>query len=430
MSSDQLNTKNNPLAIGMLTALTLSYCLVAPAWAGGKTTSTSAAYSYSVLGKKYYDSNLDRTTEPMPTAIANSTSPLVLMGGGPDVDEAYRWMIKKAGITTTSGGRFVVIRTTGTDAYNPYFYYSNASNSTSAAPVDGYVGGASLGLTSAETLIITTRAAANDLKVAKIIETANALWIAGGDQSTYVNLWGADSYGNKTEVGKAIETLISKNVPVGGTSAGANVLGHFVFTAAAGTVTSTQAQSNPYNKYIDTELNLFSLNAATYQNNSPIETATLNTFVDPHFKERDRMGRLVTFVSRSTTGCTDTSIAGVKTGVLTPASSARGIGIEVESALLIEGQSAQLVTNTSNASESAAYFLKPSVLPGSCKARTALTMNTVGVNKIAIPAFSDNTIAYHGPSFDLSKWTTASPQYSVDVNNGSLSWSNGTGSPY
>src|SRR5690349_15448425 len=45
-----------------------------------------------------------------------SLSPgLVLMGGGTDVDAAFQWMCQKAG-----GGDFVVIRTTGTDAYNPY----------------------------------------------------------------------------------------------------------------------------------------------------------------------------------------------------------------------------------------------------------------------------------------------------------------------
>jgi cyanophycinase len=40
---------------------------------------------------------------------------LVLMGGGTDVDAAFQFMCQRAG-----GGDFVVIRTTGTDAYNPY----------------------------------------------------------------------------------------------------------------------------------------------------------------------------------------------------------------------------------------------------------------------------------------------------------------------
>lgn len=429
MKSKLQKIENLFLNSQFLTAMALSCCFVGTSWAGGKTTTTTTpAFSYYSEGTPYFDANLVQLqTLPTPTPVA--TQPLVLMGGGPDVDEAYRWMIKKAGITKDTGGRFVVIRTTGTNAYNPYFYFSNGSNSTTATPVDGYVGGASMGLTSAETLIITSRTAANDPKVANIIATANALWIAGGDQTTYVNLWGPDTAGNKTAVGKAIETLISRNVPVGGTSAGANVLGHFVFTAAAGTVTSKQAQGNPYNSYMDTELNLFSLNATSYAGTPSIVSATLNTFVDPHFRERDRMGRLVAFVSRSTTACADTSLTGVKKGVLSDPASARGIGIEVESALLIEGSTAQLVTNVSNTSESSAYFIKPSVLPGTCKAATALTMNTVGVNKIAIPP-NPGIAAFSGPSFSLSNWSTSAPSYWVDINKGALSWSNGTRSPY
>ena len=46
---------------------------------------------------------------------ATLTPGLVLMGGGTDVDAAFQWMCQRAG-----GGDFVVIRTTGTDAYNPY----------------------------------------------------------------------------------------------------------------------------------------------------------------------------------------------------------------------------------------------------------------------------------------------------------------------
>src|SRR5262245_17435424 len=49
--------------------------------------------------------------QPAPTLSPG----LVLMGGGTDVDAAFQWMCQRAG-----GGDFVVIRTTGTDAYNPY----------------------------------------------------------------------------------------------------------------------------------------------------------------------------------------------------------------------------------------------------------------------------------------------------------------------
>src|SRR5882724_3301352 len=48
--------------------------------------------------------------------ISTSTTPgTVLMGGGTDVDAAFEWMCQRSG-----NGDFLVIRATGTDAYNPY----------------------------------------------------------------------------------------------------------------------------------------------------------------------------------------------------------------------------------------------------------------------------------------------------------------------
>ncbi len=40
----------------------------------------------------------------------------ILAGGGSDVDEAFKWMISKSG----GGGDIVVIRASGTAAYNSY----------------------------------------------------------------------------------------------------------------------------------------------------------------------------------------------------------------------------------------------------------------------------------------------------------------------
>ena len=38
-----------------------------------------------------------------------------LMGGGKDLDQAFKWMCERSG-----GGDFLVLRATGDDAYNPY----------------------------------------------------------------------------------------------------------------------------------------------------------------------------------------------------------------------------------------------------------------------------------------------------------------------
>jgi hypothetical protein len=51
-----------------------------------------------------------------PNDISATTTPgTVLMGGGTDVDAAFQWMCQRSG-----SGDFLVIRATGTDAYNPY----------------------------------------------------------------------------------------------------------------------------------------------------------------------------------------------------------------------------------------------------------------------------------------------------------------------
>jgi cyanophycinase-like exopeptidase len=138
---------------------------------------------------------------------AQTLSPgLVLMGGGTDVDAAFQWMCQRAG-----GGDFVVIRTTGTDAYNPYIQQLCPQ------------------MDSVETIIITSVTGANSAYVSSHIQQAEALWIAGGDQSTYVALW------RGTAVQTGVNFLInSKQAPVGGTSAGLAVLSQFIYTGAIG----------------------------------------------------------------------------------------------------------------------------------------------------------------------------------------------------
>ena len=118
----------------------------------------SKPYQYFSVG------NPDKTPMIIPSDRATTPS-YVLMGGGPDVDQAFQWMIQRAGIKAGTGGRFVIIRATGTDAYNPYLYFSDASGGTTSLPPlnqDGWVGGAYLGLSSVETLIIPSVKAAND----------------------------------------------------------------------------------------------------------------------------------------------------------------------------------------------------------------------------------------------------------------------------
>lgn len=373
-------------SIGFLLAATLGM-----ATAGGKPP-----YSYSITG-----------SDQSPALAQPSAPSIVLMGGGPDVDEAFRWMLTRAGIRRGTGGRFVVIRATGTDAYNPYIYYNNAALATSGAIADQWVGGASLGLTSVETLVIPSIAAANDTFVNSVVSKANAVFIAGGDQSDYIKYW------KGTSLETSLKSLMAKNVPIGGTSAGLAVLGQFDFAALRGTVTSAEALSNPFNRYMTLDPNPLSLAGGFLT--SP---ALANTILDSHLDSRDRMGRLISFVARlvardGTTGC-----AG---GILTAGSvnlvGARGIGVGVETALLVQGNgdsrpyTARRVTNSSTITESAVYFVRPLNPPTVCASGQPLTMLTVEIKKLV-----DSKI-----EFNLSDWSgLPRSTYFVDAYSGAL----------
>lgn len=183
---------------------------------------------------------------------------LVLMGGGTDVDAAFKWMIEKSG-----GGDVVILRATGTDAYNPY--------------VNG------LGsLNSVETLLINSRELANNDTVAYIIRNAEMVFIAGGDQSDYMNYW------KGTKVDKALNYLLTeKKAPVGGTSAGCAILGGFYYSGETGGVTSATALANPYDPNV------------TLYNNDFLKAPFLqNVITDQHYLTRSREGRSMVFLGR------------------------------------------------------------------------------------------------------------------------------------
>ena len=183
---------------------------------------------------------------------------LVIMGGGSDVDAAFQWMMERSG-----GGDVVIIRATGTDAYNPYVNKLGKVHSV-------------------ETLLINSRVLAENAGVARIIRNAEMLWIAGGDQSDYTAYW------KGTKVSDAINYLLTqKKVPVGGTSAGAAILGNYYFSGERSSVTTATAFADPYSRDITLYKDDF-LQAPFMQ----------NVITDQHFTQRDRQGRTTVFLGR------------------------------------------------------------------------------------------------------------------------------------
>lgn len=183
---------------------------------------------------------------------------MVLMGGGTDVDAAFKWMIDRSG-----GGDVVVIRATGTNAYNPYINGLGSVNSV-------------------ETLLINSKELANNDTVAYIIRNAEMVFIAGGDQSDYMNFW------RGTKVDKALNYLLTeKKAPVGGTSAGCAILGGFYYSGETGGITSTTALANPYDANV------------TLYNNDFLKAPYLqNVITDQHYLTREREGRSMVFLGR------------------------------------------------------------------------------------------------------------------------------------
>ncbi len=223
------------------------------------------------------------------------SSGLALVGGGTDVDDVFRWMGAKA-----FGGDFLVIRATGTDAYNKY--------------IDRLVPS----LDSVGTLIIPDRNAALNADVAKIINGAEAIFLAGGDQAYYVNFW------NDTPVETAIYNAALRRAPVGGSSAGLAVLGDVDFYAALDTITSPEALSNPLDDRITSSLDsrFLSPNDSLVASSSTVLRYMDNVITDSHFMQRDRMGRLLTFMAvADANGLVD--------------GQPRGIGVNEQTALLI-----------------------------------------------------------------------------------------------
>src|SRR5262249_8554376 len=297
-----------------IAALLFLVCAITPAF-------SAKQYSYFRVGN-----SSDVTTA--------TTAGTVLMGGGTDVDAAFQWMCQRSG-----NGDFLVIRATGTDAYNPYIQQ--------LCPHENSVA----------TLIIPNRAAASDPFVVSTIQNAEALWIAGGDQSNYINFW------EGTPVESNLNALIARGVPVGGTSAGMNVLTQFVYSALASQgVTSSQALADPFTKYITLDRDFASV-------------ATLTGVIgDPHFVTRDRMGRDLAFLCR---------IYGNGWSA-TP----RAISIDEETALLVDTSGGATVVGSSTV-----YFLEAPGAPQVCQAKTPLSYQNITVYRIAA-----------GASFNLSRW--------------------------
>jgi cyanophycinase len=269
-------------------------------------------------------------------AISKTRPGYALMGGGTDQDAAFQWMCDRAG-----AGDFVVLRASGTDAYNSYI--------KNLCPA----------LSSVETLIVTSRVGAGAPFVVEKVRTASAVFIAGGSQDNYINFW------QGTPLDDALNSAIQKGVPVGGTSAGLAVLGEYSFAALKDTVQSGQALANPFHEKVTITRDFLRV--------PHLE----GKITDSHFAARDRMGRLVAFLARiSSDGWTRAPF---------------GIGVDEKTAVLMDADGSASVTGAG-----AAYFLRSPGPPENCSRNQPLTYRNISVFRLTAGAGRFNVASWTG----------------------------------
>ena len=322
-------------------------------------------YSFFTFGQNYTSYFTGNSTD----LVTNPQGGICLMGGATEDDNAMKWFLERA-----NGGDVLVLRATGADGYNMYFY-------------------SDLGITvnSVETIVCNNSNASNDAYVINKINQAEAIWFAGGNQWTYINYW------RNSPVSQAINQAIhNRNVVVGGTSAGMAIQGKYYFSAENGTVTSNTATLNPY-------ANTVTVDSTYFLQNDILQ----NVITDTHFDNPDRKGRLVSFLSR----------VYIDYGV-----SGKAIACDEYTAVCIDTNGQARVFGGYPSYDDNAYFVQvnceianPS--PENCSPGNALTWNHDGQAVKAIQIKGDAT---GSNIFDLNLWESSSvgTWYNWSVANG------------
>ena len=305
-------------------------------------------YQYSVVGN--------------PADVVTSTSGLlVLQGGGTDVDENFVRMGARAG-----GGDFVVIRASGTDAYNPYIYDLCSCDSVA-------------------TIVFKNRNAAFDPFVIETIRNAEALFIAGGDQSDLrAILEGHADRGCHPSRGREAGAR-RRHERGDGDHERVRVLGDEQQQPDLRGRSGGSVPSRPYARP-----------------GFPGVAEAGGLITDQHLQERDRMGRTVAFLARLVTdGWT---------------AEGRAIAADRETALHVDPTDGTAeVFRTPAHPTPFVYFLTTPGPPEVCEPDTPLTYRNVDVYRIG-----------PGNGFDLDRWRgTGGIGYTLTVEAGVLTSSRG-----
>jgi cyanophycinase len=318
------------------------------AWLGGAPLAATAGYQHFIVGNRA-------------DVVTPTRGLLVLQGGGTDVDRNYVAMGERAG-----GGDFVVLRASGGKDYNQYIYDLCRCDSVA-------------------TLVFEDRLASYDPFVLATVRNAEALFIAGGDQSRYVRFW------QGTPVEDAIHQVAAKPAPVGGTSAGMAILGELVYSARSDrSLTSEVALADPFHPDVTLDRDFLRLRWLD------------GILTDQHLQERDRIGRTVALLARL-----------VQSGW---SRQGRAIAADRETALHVDpADGTAAVFATADHPTPFVYFLRAPGPPEVCAPGQPLTYRGVAVYRLG-----------PGGRFDLGRWEgTGGVAYTLSAEAGVLTSSRG-----
>jgi cyanophycinase-like exopeptidase len=285
---------------------------------------------------------------------------LLLDGAGASgsPDSTLRWLHRRlAGDTPARAGNVVILRASYTNIDDRHFY--RAGN-----------------FASVQTVLIPPCTSRRQFDaVAPIVDRADAVYFAGGDQANYVR-WKASA------LSAAVTRVYARGGVVGGGSAGLAIQGAVVYDSVAADrlddeTTTSDAVADPLEARISFTTGLFAW--------PPLA----NTITDTHLVTRDRIGRTIAFLARIW-----------HDGLLPGARAIYALGIDEGSAVVVDPDgSATLLAGTGHG----AYLVR-SDAPAPLAAGHPLRY-TVEISHVA----------RDGERFDLLRKTTPEPWHAITV---------------
>ncbi|HEY3674369.1 MAG TPA: hypothetical protein VGK84_00095 [Candidatus Tumulicola sp.] len=295
---------------------------------------------------------------------------LVLAGGGAEDAPAsvFPWMRRViAGTESGRAGNVVVLRASSANEYDSFFYRYGR-------------------FASVQTVLIPPCATSpqNLTRAARIVDGADAVFFAGGDQAHYVAWKGSPLI-------DAVKRVYARGGVVGGGSAGLAIQGAVIFDSVAGdrfnaNVHSADAIADPFEPRISFTTGFFAW------------PALRNTMTDTHFAIRNRFGRAVVFLARI-----------AHDGLMPGAPALYALGVDQASAVVVASNGTATVLNAIGGR--GAYLVRSPSAAAIAPGRPF--RYTVSVSHVA----------RNFESFDLAGKTTSDPWSAITVRAGATPYS-------